>query len=214
MIEAYVWTTGNSRKVLIMLEETGLDYKIRPIVLRNRDQFSPEYSVISPNNKTPAMVDNDGPDGRPMSLFESGAILHYLAQKTGRFLPTAPDDHYRVMEWLMFQMGGVGPMFGQVNHFFGVNDEEDAAYGRERYLKESKRLLGVLDKRLEANDYVAGDFYSIADMATYPWCQGADWRAEALPDFPNVARWMAEIAKRPAVERTDAIAAELRKSVA
>jgi GST-like protein len=214
MIEAYVWTTGNNRKVLIMLEETGLDYEIHPIVLRNRDQFGAEYSLISPNNKTPAIVDTDGPDGTPMALFESGAILHYLAEKTGQFLPKAPEHHYRVMEWLMFQMGGVGPMFGQTNHFFGVKDEKDAAYGRDRYLKECCRLLGVLDKRLAENEYVAGDFYSIADMATYPWCQGTDWRADALPDFPNVVRWMDVIAERPAVRRVDAVAAEMRKSAA
>ena len=214
MIEAYLWTTGNNRKVLIMLEETGLDYEIHPIVLRNGDQFGAEYSVISANNKTPAMVDSDGPGGAPMALFESGAILHYLAEKTGQFLPKEPEKHYRVMEWLMFQMGGIGPMFGQTNHFFGVKIEADAAYGRERYLKECVRLLGVLDKRLSANDYVAGDFYSIADMATYPWCQGTDWRAEALRDFPDVSRWMAEIAERPAVKRAEAVTAELRKSAA
>jgi len=214
MIEAYLWTTGNNRKVLIMLEEIGLDYEIHPIVLRNRDQFGAEYSIISPNNKTPAMVDRDGPDGTPMALFESGAILHYLAEKTGKFLPPEPEDHYRVMEWLMFQMGGIGPMFGQANHFFGVKFEADASYGRERYLKECRRLFGVLDKRLSANDYVAGDFYSIADMATYPWCQGTDWRADAMPELPNVARWMAEIAERPAVRRAQDITAELRKSAA
>ena len=214
MIEAYLWTTGNIRKVLIMLEETGLDYVLHPIVLRNGDQFTPEYSVISPNNKTPAMVDTEGPIGAPMALFESGAILHYLAEKTGMFLPTEPGKHFRVMEWLMFQMGGIGPMFGQANHFSGLKDETAASYGRERYVKEGRRLFGVLDKRLGTNDYVAGDFYSIADMATYPWCQGTDWRADAMPDFPNVARWMAEIAHRPAVQRADAVTAELRKSAA
>ena len=217
MIEAYVWTTGNNRKVLIMLEETGLEYEIHPVVLAKRDQFKPDYSLICPNNKTPAIVDTDGPDGIRMPLFESGAILHYLAEKTGRFLPPLderPEDHFRVMEWLMFQMGGIGPMFGQANHFSGVKDERDAAYGRERYVKESRRLLGVLDKRLASNDYVAGEFYSIADMATYPWCQGDDWRAEAVPDFPNIRRWMAAIAERPAVKRAEAVTAELRKSAA
>ncbi|MDX1483800.1 MAG: glutathione S-transferase N-terminal domain-containing protein [Alphaproteobacteria bacterium] len=213
MIEAYVWTTGNNRKVLIMLEETGLPYRVHPVNIHEGAQFAPDYGVISPNHKTPAIVDTDGPGGAPMPLFESGAILHYLAEKTGRFLPEDGEPRYRVIEWLMWQMGGIGPMFGQVNHFMARKEDPAMGYALERYHKESLRLLRVLDDRLEGRDYIAGD-YSIADMATFPWCQGTDWRAEALPECPNVRRWMERIAERPAVERAQAVTAELRKSAA
>ncbi len=203
MIDLYSWATPNGRKVHIMLAETGLDYTPHAIDIRAGDQFTPEFLAISPNNKIPAIVDQDGPGGKPLALFESGAILHYLADKTGRFLPKDGAARYRVMEWLMFQMGGVGPMFGQANHFrvYAAErfPEEQVAYGRERYTNEVNRLYGVMDKRLAENEYIAGDFYSIADIAIYPWCRNPERRGVDHAEYPNVLRWFDQIEARPAV---------------
>ncbi|MDX1483797.1 MAG: glutathione S-transferase N-terminal domain-containing protein [Alphaproteobacteria bacterium] len=203
MIDLYSWTTPNGRKVHIMLAETGLEYTPHAIDIRAGDQFTPEFLAVSPNNKIPAIVDRDGPGGRPLALFESGAILFYLAEKTGRFLPGDGEGRYRVMEWLMFQMGGVGPMFGQANHFrvYAAErlPEEQTAYGRERYTNEANRLYGVMDKRLDAHEYIAGADYSIADMAIYPWCRNPERRGVDPAAYPNVLRWYNQIEARPGV---------------
>lgn len=199
MIDLYTWGTPNGRKVSIMLEECGLPYRVHPIDIMKGDQFSPDFIAINPNSKIPAIIDQDGPGGAPFSLFESGAILIYLAEKTGRFLPADARGRYETLQWLMFQMGGIGPMFGQTHHFRKFAPEP-VPYAIERYSKETKRLYGVLNRRLGGNEFVAGD-YSIADMAIYPWCQRADWQGVELGDFPNVARWMKIMAERPAVER-------------
>ena len=202
MIDLYSWTTPNGRKVHIMLAETGLEFTPHPIDIRAGAQFSPEFLAISPNNRIPAIVDSDGPGGKPMALFESGAILYYLAEKTGRFLPTEGEERYRVMEWLMFQMGGVGPMFGQANHFRIYAAErfpaDTVAYGQERYTKEVNRLYGVMDKRLADNEYLAGD-YSIADMAVYPWCRNPERRGVDPEEYANVLRWFNHIDQRSQV---------------
>ena len=203
MIDLYSWTTPNGRKVHIMLAETGLEFSPHPIDIRAGDQFHPAFLEISPNNRIPAIVDNDGPEGKPMALFESGAILYYLAEKTGRFLPASGEGRYRVMEWLMFQMGGVGPMFGQANHFrvYAASKfpEEAIAYGQERYAKEANRLYGVMDKRLAENEYLAGAEYSIADIAVYPWCRDPARRGVDPEAYPNVLRWYDQIDRRPQV---------------
>ena len=199
MIDLYTWTTPNGRKVSILLEELALPYRVHPINIGKDDQFKPEYVGISPNSKIPAIVDSDGPAGRPLPLFESGAILIYLAEKTGKFLPKDPTARYTVLEWLMFQMGGVGPMFGQVHHFLRAAPEP-VPYAIERYGKETRRLYGVLDARLAEAAYLAGE-YSIADIATYPWVARHEWHKVALGDFPSVERWYREIGARPAVAR-------------
>ena len=203
MIDLYSWTTPNGRKVHIMLAETGLEFIPHAIDIRAGDQFTPEFLAISPNNRIPAMVDQDGPGGKPLALFESGAILHYLAEKTGQLLPVDGEGRYRVMEWLMFQMGGVGPMFGQSNHFriYAAErfPEEQISYGRERYTNEVNRLYGVMDKRLADNEYIAGDAYSIADIAIYPWCRNPERRGVDPEDYGNVLRWFNQIDARPAV---------------
>jgi len=199
MIELYTWKTPNGRKVSIMLEEVGLPYEVRPIDLSKGDQFKPEFLAISPNNKIPALVDREGPGGQPYSLFESGAILIYLAEKTGRFMPKEPRPGYEVIQWLMFQMGGVGPMFGQTHHFLRSAPEK-IPYAIERYRKETKRLYSVMEGRLSGRGYLAGD-YSIADIATYPWVARYEWHEVSLQDFPNVKRWFDSISARPAVKR-------------
>ena len=199
MIDLYTWGTPNGRKVSIMLEECGLPYHVHPIDIMKGDQFAPGFVAITPNAKIPAIVDQDGPGGTPFSLFESGAILIYLAEKTGKFLPAEPRGRHETIQWLMFQMGGVGPMFGQTHHFNKFAPER-IPYAIERYSKETKRLYGVLDSRLGQTEYMAGP-YSIADMATYPWCGRADWQGIDLADFPNVQRWMAALAARPAVRK-------------
>ena len=210
MIEVYSWATPNGHKVHVMLEECGLEYRAIPVNIGAGDQFAPEFLAISPNNKIPAIVDPDGPDGRPISLFESGAILLYLAAKTGRFLPTDLRARYRVLEWLMFQMGSVGPMLGQTHHF-RLYAPEKIAYAIERYSNEARRIYGVLDKRLEGREWVASDDYSIADIAIFPWLrswqnQGIDWS-----DFPHLKRWFDRVAARPAVQRGVEVLASLRK---
>jgi GST-like protein len=206
MIELYTWGTPNGRKVSIMLEECGLPYNTHKINIgTNTEQFTADYLKINPNGKIPSIVDPDGPDGAPISLMESGAILIYLAGKTGKFLPKTDRGRYKALEWLMFQMGGVGPMFGQVHHFVR-SAKEKVPYGIERYSKEKDRLYGVLDKRLGEMPYLAGE-YSIADIATYPWVARHEWHQTDLNDFPRVKRWFDAISARPAVKRGMAVPA-------
>jgi GST-like protein len=201
MIDLYTFPTPNGRKVSIMLEELGLPYRVHVVDILKNEQFAPDFLKISPNNKIPAIIDSDGPDGKPISIFESAAILIYLAQKTkSPLLPTAQRAYTRVMEWLFFQMASVGPMFGQMNHFVKFAKEK-IPYAMERYTSESKRILGVMDKQLGANAYLAGPEYSIADIATYAWTIAADRVLEGLGDYPNVMRWLETMGNRPAVER-------------
>jgi GST-like protein len=203
MIDLYTWTTPNGRKVSIMLEELGLPYEVHPIDISKDDQFKPDFVAINPNSKIPAIVDRDGPGGAPLPVFESGAILIYLADKTGKLLSAEPRRQIETIEWLMFQMGGVGPMFGQAHHFRRFAPEP-LPYAIERYTKEARRLYGVLDKRLAAAEYLAEE-YSIADIATYPWTARHEWQGVDLADFPNVRRWYDAIAARPAVQRGMAV---------
>ena len=203
-IDLYTWGTPNGRKVSVMLEECGLPYTVHKIDISKNDQFTPKYVAINPNSKIPAIVDPDGPKGKKLTLFESGAILIYLAEKTGKFLTKDPIDRYIVLQWLMFQMGGVGPMFGQAHHFMRAAKEQ-IPYGIERYGNEAKRLYGVMDKRLGEAKYLAGGDYSIADIATYPWVARHEWHRVALEDFPNVKRWYDTIGARPAVARGMAV---------
>lgn len=200
MIDVYSWATPNGHKVHIMLEEAGLKYRVHGINIRQGDQFKPEFLKISPNNRIPAIVDHDGPDGRRISLFESGAILIYLAAKSGRLLPQDLHARYTALQWLMWQMGGVGPMFGQANHFRRYAKEK-LQYAIERYTSEANRLTNVLDTRLAEARYVAGDEYSIADIAIFPWMRGSENRGINLAEYPNVLRWFNEINARPAVQR-------------
>ena len=195
MIDLYTWSTPNGRKVSIMLEECGLEYRAHAVNISKDEQFKPDFLQISPNNRIPAMIDGD--NGR--SLFESGAILLYLAEKTGKFWPQDPDRRWQTVEWLMWQMGGVGPMIGQVHHFVR-NNKGKSPYAEERYVKETHRLYGVLDKRLAEHEYVAG-VYSIADMAIWPWISRFEWHTVDLNQYANVARWYKAIAARPAVAR-------------
>ncbi len=210
MIEVYSWATPNGHKVHIMLEECGLKYRAHAVDIGKGEQFAPEFLAISPNNKIPAIVDPQGPDGEPISMFESGAILLYLATKTGRFLPETTRARYAVLEWLMFQMGGVGPMLGQAHHF-RVYAPQKIEYAVNRYTNEAKRLYGVMDKRLAKSRYIAGPEYSIADIAIFPWLrswknQGIDWN-----DYPHLRGWFDEIEARPAVQRGVQVLANLRK---
>src|SRR5919202_3246064 len=198
MIDLYTFTTPNGRKASIMLEEVELPYNVHKIDISKGDQFKPEFVAINPNSKIPAIVDEDGPDGKPIAVFESGAILIYLAEKTGKFLPKEPRGRTVAIEWLMFQMGGVGPMFGQAHHFRRFAPEQ-IPYAIERYTKETARLYGVLDKRLAEAEYLAGE-YGIADMATYPWAARHEWQGVSLGDFPNVRRWFDAISARPSVQ--------------
>ena len=199
MIDLYTWSTPNGRKVSIMLEEVGLAYNVHAINIGKDDQFKPEFIAINPNSKIPAIVDPEGPDGRPVSMMESGAILIYLSEKTGKLTPQSKTGRYTALQWLMFQMGGVGPMFGQVHHFLRAA-KEPVPYAIERYTKETRRLYGVLDARLKDREYLA-DEYSIADIATYPWVARYEWHKTRLDDFPNVKRWYDAISARPAVQR-------------
>lgn len=198
MIDLYTWTTPNGRKVSIMLEELGIDYAVHAIDISKGEQFAPDFLRVAPNNRIPAIVDHD----TGVRMMESGAIMLYLAEKCGRFLPKG-DERWPAIEWLMWQMGGVGPMFGQVHHFVKFNAGK-SAYAAERYSKEASRLYGVLDKRLEGRDYMAGagrGEYSITDMATWPWVSRYDWQEIDLQEFPNVRDWYVRIAGRPAVQR-------------
>ncbi len=210
MIEVYSWATPNGHKVHVMLEECGLPYRVHAIDIGAGDQFKPDFLAISPNNKIPAIVDPDGPDGEPITMFESGAILLYLAAKTGRFLPADLRERYRVLEWLMFQMGGVGPMLGQTHHF-RIYAPEKIGYAIDRYTNEAKRLYGVMNKQLARHKYIAGSEYSIADIAIFPWLrswknQGIDWN-----DYPHLKGWFDEIGGRPAVQRGVEVLADRRK---
>jgi GST-like protein len=212
MIEVYSWATPNGHKVHIMLEECGLPYRVHAINIGAGDQFDPAFLAISPNNKIPAIVDPDGPDGAPISLFESGAILLYLAAKTSRFLPANTRGRYEVLQWLMFQMGGVGPMLGQAHHF-RIYAPEKLPYAIDRYTNEAKRLYGVMNKRLARSKYLGGNAYSIADIAVFPWLrswknQGIDWA-----DYPHLKGWFDEIAARPAVMRGVEVLANERKPI-
>ncbi|KAF1031517.1 MAG: Disulfide-bond oxidoreductase YfcG [Burkholderia lata] len=212
MIDVYSWATPNGHKVHIMLEETGLAYRVHPVDIGAGDQFKPEFLTISPNNKIPAIVDPDGPGGQPISLFESGAILIYLAEKTGKFLPTDPTARYATLEWLMFQMGGVGPMLGQAHHF-RLYAPEKIEYAVNRYTNEAKRLYNVMDKRLGESEYLAGDTYTIADIATFPWTRSWQNQGIVLDELPNVKRWYDAIAARPAVQRGVEVLASMRKAL-
>jgi GST-like protein len=210
MIDVYSAATPNGHKVHIMLEECGLPYRVHHVDIGAGAQFKPDFLAISPNNKIPAIVDAEGPDGKPMSLFESGAILVYLASKVGKFLGQTDREKFTTLQWVMFQMGGVGPMLGQTHHF-RVYAPEKIEYAINRYTNETKRLYGVIDTQLSKTSYLAGDEYSIADIATFPWLrswknQGIDWT-----DFPHAKRWFDEIAERPAVKRGVEILANLRK---
>jgi GST-like protein len=198
LIDLYTWSTPNGRKVSIMLEEVGLPYEVYSIDITADDQFKPDFLKISPNNKIPAIVDRDN----GYAMFESAAILIYLAEKTGKLLPTDQAARMDVMQWLMFQMGGVGPMFGQTHHFHRFAKEK-IPYAINRYVGETKRLYGVMDKRLGETAYLAGDDYSIADVATWPWVSRFEWHAldDGLNGFPNVKRWYSKIAARPGVQK-------------
>ncbi len=196
MIDLYTWFTPNGRKVSLMLEECGLDYTTHAINIGKDEQFAPDFLKISPNNKIPAIVDTD--NGK--SLMESGAIMMYLADKSGKFWPQDPDGKWSTVEWLMFQMGGVGPMFGQCHHFTKYNPGK-APYAQDRYLAETKRLYGVMDRKLAKTGYLACNEYTIADMAVWPWVARFDWQTVDLNEFPNVRRWYLEIVERPATRR-------------
>jgi GST-like protein len=199
MIDLYTWITPNGRKISIVLEEIDLPYEVHPVNLSKGEQFKPEYLAINPNGKIPAIVDRDGLGKKPYSLFESGAILMYLAEKTGRLMPKEMGPRYEVIQWLMFQMGGVGPMIGQAHQFLR-NSPENELFGRERFSKEVARLYGVMDEHLGESRFLAGD-YSIADIATYPWVARYEMHRTKLEDFPNVKRWYDTIGARPAVKR-------------
>ena len=198
MIDLYTWHTPNGRKISIMLEEIGMPYNVFSINIAKDEQFQPHFLKISPNNRIPAIIDKDNND---YSLFESGAILMYLAEKSGKLLNFSDkDEYYRTIEWLMWQMGGVGPMFGQVHHFVKYNKGK-SEYSEQRYSKEAKRLYGVMDKILEQNQYIAGKSYSIADISIWPWTARFDWQEIDLNEFPNVTRWYKEMVDRPTVQK-------------
>ncbi|MCK6421001.1 MAG: glutathione binding-like protein [Aquabacterium sp.] len=212
MIEVYSWATPNGHKVHIMLEECGLPYRLHPVDIGAGEQFTPEFLSLSPNNKIPAIIDPEGPDGQPMRMFESGAILLYLAGKTGRFLPASVAGKYEVLQWLMFQMASVGPMLGQAHHF-RVYAPEKIGYAIERYTNEARRLYGVMDKRLARSRYLGGPDYSIADIAVFPWLrswknQGIDWA-----EYPHLKGWFDEMSARPAVQRGVEVLADRRRPV-
>ncbi|MEJ7631796.1 MAG: glutathione S-transferase N-terminal domain-containing protein [Rubrobacteraceae bacterium] len=211
-IDLYYWPTPNGKKISIFLEEAELPYNIVPINIGEGDQFDPQFLEISPNNKMPAIIDPEGPDGKLISLFESGAILHYLAEKTGRFLPQGMRDRYEVMQWLMFQMAHVGPMLGQAHHFRKYSPEE-VPYAIERYTDEAARIYGVLNGRFSEVEYVAGGEYTIADMAIYPWLVSHEDQGQSMDDFPDLKRWFEQIGNRPAVQRGMEVGQELRQSL-
>ena len=199
MYDVYSWSTSNGRKIHIMLEELGVDYTMHPIEIGRGDQFTPEFTAINPNQKIPAIVDNDCPNGKAFKVFESGAILLYLGEKHGQFYPEQITKRYEVLQWLMFQMGGVGPMFGQAHHFRRSRGEK-VPYGIERYTKETRRLWNVIDTRLADHNWIAAGEYSIADIAIFPWCARFEWQGISLDEFPNVKRWYQALEARPAVQ--------------
>ncbi len=206
-IEVWTWPTPNGHKVHIALEELGLPYRVVPVNIGAGEQFSPEFLAITPNHRIPAIRDPEGPGGKPLTLFESGAILVYLAEKAGRLIPADPAGRYTCLQWLMFQMGGVGPMFGQYGHFHTYAPER-LPYAMDRYAKEVVRLHKVMERRLSEAPYLAGDEYSIADIATFPWVRNPERRGIDLLDYPAVRRWHDAIAERPAVQRGVAVLAE------
>ena len=210
MITLYTWPTPNGKKVQIMLEETGLKYKALPINISANAQFAPDFLRISPNNKIPAIVDSKGPKGKPYSLFESGAILIYLAGKTNTLLGTTETDRYDILQWLMFQMGGLGPMLGQAHHF-RIYAPQKIDYAIQRYTQEAQRLYGVMDQRLAQCKYLGCDEYSIADIAAWPWIASHERQGVDIAAYPNVRRWFESIGSRPAVIRGCAVLADLRK---
>ena len=214
MIKVYSWPTPNGHKVHVMLEECGFrlgrDWEAIPVNIGTGEQFKPEFLKISPNNKIPALVDPNGPDGKPISVFESGAILLYLAAKTGKFLPKSDRQKFEVLQWLMFQMGGVGPMLGQ-NHHFRLYAPEKIDYAINRYTNEAKRIYGVIDRQLASNKFVAGNQYSIADMAIFPWLRNWANQGVVLDDYPHLKAWFNKLAERPAVQRGVQVLADLRK---
>lgn len=214
MIDVYSWATPNGHKVHIMMEECGYrlgqDWLAHPIDIGAGDQFKPDFLKISPNNKIPALVDPQGPDGKPISVFESGAILVYLASKTGLFMPRSDRDKFNVLQWLMFQMGGFGPMLGQTHHF-RIYAPEKIQYAIDRYTNETRRLYGVIDKQLAKTAYIAGKQYTIADIAIFPWTRSWKNQGLTLEEFPHVQRWHEEIAARPAVMRGVEVLTNLRK---
>ena len=212
MIEVFSWPTPNGHKVHIMLEECGLPYTATPVNIGSGEQFKPDFLKVSPNNKIPAITDPDGPDGQPISLFESGAILIYLAGKTGRFMPKSDRDKYEVLQWLMFQMGGVGPMLGQAHHF-RMYAPEKIGYAIDRYSNEAKRLYSVIDKRLSLSKFLGGADYSIADIATFPWLRSWENQGIVLSDYPHLENWFNAVAARPAVQRGVKVLAELRRPI-
>lgn len=209
MIDLYYWPTPNGHKITIFLEETKTPYKIVPVNIRKGEQFEPSFLKISPNNRMPAIVDSEGPGGAPLSLFESGAILLYLAEKTGKLMPSEMRARYKVIEWLMFQMAGIGPMMGQAGHFRNAAPEK-IPYAIDRYTNESRRLWGVMDTRLAEAEYLGGD-YSIADIATYPWVRIAQREPEQLESMPNLRRWLTALGNRDAVKRGLAVMADIQQ---
>ena len=218
MIDLYTWPTSNGHKVHIMCEECGLDYTPHPIRIGRGEQFEPEFLSFSPNNKTPAMIDRDGPDGQEVRMFESGAILIYLADKTGRFLPRDTLKHYDTIQWLMFQMSTVGPLLGQ-SHFFNKYapdqfDPSDLRIGQNRYTGESNRTYNILDRQLGEHEWVAADEYTIADMAVWPWLRAPQFQGVEIAEYPNVKRWQDVIAERPAVQKALTVLEESNRHTA
>ncbi|OWY10809.1 glutathione S-transferase [Thioclava sp. F42-5] len=214
MIDLYFWPTPNGWKISIALEEMGLPYETHLVDIGKGEQFQPEFLKISPNNRMPAIIDRDGPDGEPVSIFESGAILQYLARKTGQFYGETERDRIAVDEWLFWQVGGLGPMAGQAHHFLKyapkLEPSQDLPYAKDRYRAETGRLYGVMDRRLAESRYLAGDFYSIADMASWGWASLWEGQEQTLDDKPNLKRWLDELGERPAVKAGRALAAEKR----
>ncbi len=210
MIDLYTWPTPNGHKVHIMLEETGIPYRVHPVNIGAGEQFAPDFLRISPNNKMPAMVDSDGPGGKPLSMFESGAMLIYLASKSGKFLPEDLAKKWSTLSWLMFQMGGVGPMLGQAHHFLGYAPEK-IQYAMDRYKNEANRLYGVIDRRLGESEYIACDEYTIADMAIVPWLRFPDRQGVGIDEYPRLRKWRDAILERPAVKRGVEVLADRRR---
>ncbi|HEX6295371.1 MAG TPA: glutathione S-transferase N-terminal domain-containing protein [Burkholderiales bacterium] len=211
MIELYTWPTPNGHKIHIMLEETGLKYNVHPIDIGKGDQFDPEFLKISPNNKMPAMVDTDGPGGKPLALAESGAMLFYLASKTGKFLPRDMAKRWKVLQWTMFQMGHIGPMLGQAHHFLQYAPEK-IEYAMNRYRNEANRLYGVVDRQLRESNYLACDEYTIADMATVPWMRFPERQGVRVDEYPTLKRWRDAILERPAVKRALEVLKDARRA--
>jgi GST-like protein len=207
LIDLYFWPTGNGKKITIMLEETGLSYRIIPVNINKGEQFKPEFLDISPNNKMPVIIDHLGNGAGKLAVFESGAILQYLAEKTGKLLPTDTAGRFRVLQWLYWQVGGLGPMAGQAHHFLKYSPQK-IEYAMHRFQTEVARLYKVLDTQLGSSEYIAGD-YSIADIAAWPWVVRFDWQGQNLDDFPNVRRWFETVGARPAVQRGAAVGADL-----